>query len=66
MVREHGVDARVPMCLRVLLSVNTPRSQAEIRHVYARGAAELRPDLTHASAEATYSGTDRAPQRVRR
>jgi chorismate mutase len=48
MVREHGADARVPRCLRVLLLVNTTRSQAEVRHVYLRGAAVLRPDLTPA------------------
>jgi chorismate mutase len=45
MVREHGGDARVPNCLRVLLLVNTTVPQAEIRHVYLRGAAGLRPDL---------------------
>jgi len=46
MVREHGADARVPRCLRVLLLVNTTRPQAAIRHVYLRDAAVLRPDLT--------------------
>jgi chorismate mutase len=46
MVREHGADSRVPRCLRVLLLVNTTRSQAEIRHVYLHDAAVLRPDLT--------------------
>jgi chorismate mutase len=46
MVREHGGDARVARCLRVLLLVNTSRPQAEIRHVYLRDAAVLRPDLT--------------------
>ena len=45
MVREHGGDARVPNCLRVLLLVNTTATQADIRHVYLREAAELRPDL---------------------
>ncbi len=45
MVREHGGDAGVPNCLRVLLLVNTTTTQSEIRHVYLRGAAELRPDL---------------------
>jgi chorismate mutase len=46
MVREHGADARVGRCLRVLLLVNTTRPQAAIRHVYLRDAAVLRPDLT--------------------
>jgi chorismate mutase len=49
MVREHGADARVSRCLRVLLLVNTLRSQAEVRHVYLRGAEVLRPDLTSTS-----------------
>ena len=49
MVREHGADARVPRCLRVLLLVNTPRSQADVHHVYLRGAEVLRPDLTSTS-----------------
>lgn len=46
MVREHGGDTRVDRCLRVLLLVNTIRSQAEVRHAYLRGAASLRPDLS--------------------
>jgi chorismate mutase len=45
MVREHGGDVRVPNCLRVLLLVNTTRRQSDVRHVYLRGAVELRPDL---------------------
>ncbi len=45
MVREHGGDVRVARCLRVLLLVNTTRRQPDIRHVYLRGAVELRPDL---------------------
>ncbi len=45
MVSEHGGDTSVPRCLRVLLLCNTIRSQSEIRHVYLRGAAALRPDL---------------------
>ena len=45
MVREHGGDARVARCLRVLLLVNTTLRQSEVRHVYLREAASLRPDL---------------------
>jgi chorismate mutase len=44
-VREHGGDDRVPRCLRILLMVNTTRSQSDVRHVYLREAAVLRPDL---------------------
>jgi chorismate mutase len=49
MVRESGGDAGVERCLRVLLLWNTTRSQAAIRHVYLRGAAVLRPDLSRAT-----------------
>ncbi len=43
--REIPVPGSLPRCVRVLLHWNTSRSQAEIRHVYLRGAAGLRPDL---------------------
>ena len=45
MVREHGGDARIPMCLRVLLLVNTTLRQSDVRHAYLRDAVALRPDL---------------------
>jgi len=45
MVREHGGDPRVPRCIRVLLLWNTTHTQREIRHVYLRDAAVLRPDV---------------------
>jgi chorismate mutase len=46
MVREHGGDAVLTNCLRVLLLLNTDLAQADVRHVYLRGARALRPDLT--------------------
>jgi chorismate mutase len=42
---EIPVPGSLPRCVRVLLHWNTDRSQAEVRHVYLRGAAGLRPDL---------------------
>jgi len=42
---EIPVPGSLPRCVRVLLHWNTSRGQAEIRHVYLRGAAALRPDL---------------------
>jgi chorismate mutase len=42
---EMDVPGSLRMCLRILLHVNTDRSQDEISHVYLRGAAVLRPDL---------------------
>ncbi len=43
---DMNVPGSLPMCLRILLHVNTDRSQNEVCHVYLRGAAALRPDLT--------------------
>ena len=40
-----NVPGALPMCLRVMLLVNTSRRQEEIVHVYLRGARVLRPDL---------------------
>ncbi len=45
MVREHAVDRTLARCLRVLLLLNTDLPQAEVQHVYLRGARMLRPDL---------------------
>jgi chorismate mutase len=42
---EIGVPGRLGRCVRVLIHVNTTRSQEEIVHVYLREAATLRPDL---------------------
>jgi chorismate mutase len=42
---EMAVPGSLPMCLRILLHVNTERTQDEICHIYLRGAAVLRPDL---------------------
>ena len=44
-VREHGGATGVSRCVRVLLLWNTDRNQRQIRHVYMREAARLRPDL---------------------
>ena len=43
---EMAVPGSLPMCLRILLHVNTERRQDEVVHVYARGARVLRPDLS--------------------
>ena len=42
---EMSVPDRLGCCIRVMMLVNTEKSQAEIRHVYSGGAALLRPDL---------------------
>jgi len=35
----------MPRVVRLMAHVETPRSRAELRHVYLRGAAALRTDL---------------------
>jgi chorismate mutase len=42
--REIAVPGSVGRCIRVLIHWNTDRSQAEIRHVFLRGARHLRPE----------------------
>lgn len=32
-------------CIRVLMNVNTTKTQAEIKHIYLKEAQKLRPDL---------------------
>jgi chorismate mutase len=41
--REIPVQGSLGRCVRILLHWNTDRSPAEIRHVFLRGARELRP-----------------------
>lgn len=43
---EVPVKGSLERCIRVMVLANTEKSQAEIRHVYLRGAQALRPDLT--------------------
>ena len=43
--REIPVPDSLGKCIRILLHVNTPRSAAEIQHVYIRDAVSLRPIL---------------------
>jgi len=42
---EIAVPGSMPLCIRVLLHVYTPRSRDEIHHVYLHGAQGLRDDL---------------------
>ncbi len=43
--RELDITGATPMCIRVLMHMNTDRTRAELRHVYLAGAAGLRDDL---------------------
>jgi len=46
---EIGVPGRLERCIRVLIHVNTERTQREMVHVYLREAVSLRPDLVSRS-----------------
>ncbi|MEW5551680.1 chorismate mutase [Peribacillus frigoritolerans] len=45
-MKEIPVSNSLPFCIRVMIHVNTTKSQKEILHVYQAGATVLRPDLT--------------------
>jgi chorismate mutase len=42
---EIDVPGAMPRVIRLLAHVETTRSRADLRHVYLRGAAQLRTDL---------------------
>jgi chorismate mutase len=44
-MRELAVPNALPLCVRVMLHVNTAVPQEEIVHIYLEGAKVLRPDL---------------------
>jgi chorismate mutase len=44
-MREMPVPNSLKMCVRIMMHVNTDKSQEEIVHVYLREASALRPDL---------------------
>ncbi len=46
--QEIPVPGRLPRCVRVMMQVNTRRAQDEMRHIYLREAASLRPDIVSA------------------
>ncbi|CAN5230438.1 chorismate mutase [soil metagenome] len=45
--RELDIEgpSAIPLCVRVLAHVHTDRPRAQLRHVYLRGARQLRSDL---------------------
>lgn len=42
------VENSMKKCIRVLLLVNTDKTQKEIKHIYLGRASQLRPDITKA------------------
>ncbi|CAH1218257.1 Chorismate mutase AroH [Paenibacillus plantiphilus] len=45
---EVPVKGSLEKCIRLMVLVNTDKSQDEIEHIYLGGAQALRPDLTKA------------------
>ena len=43
--QELNIDNSLEKCIRLLMLVNTEKTQEEIKHAYLRGAKILRPDL---------------------
>lgn len=44
-MHEMNVEGALPLCIRLLVHVETAKSQKEINHVYLNEAVKLRPDL---------------------
>lgn len=43
--QEMPVIGSLPLCIRLMLHVETDREKSELRHVFLRGATALRPEL---------------------
>lgn len=43
---EIPVEGSLPKCVRLMVTVNTEKSQADIKHVFQKEAKRLRPDLS--------------------
>jgi chorismate mutase len=48
---EMNVPGALQRCVRVLLHVNTTKSAAEIKHVYLKGACQLRPEWAYSDEQ---------------
>jgi len=42
---EINVPGSLAKCIRILVHINTRKSQQEIKHIYLKGAVKLREDL---------------------
>ncbi|MDD4290729.1 MAG: chorismate mutase [Clostridia bacterium] len=45
-VRELCIEDALTMCVRILLFANKQIPKSKVKHIYLRGAAVLRPDLS--------------------
>lgn len=44
-MKAPSVKGALENCIRVLIHINTEKTNADIKHIYLRGAVVLRPDL---------------------
>ncbi len=44
-MKEASIRSALEKCIRVMMHVNTNKSQEEINHIYLEDAVKLRPDL---------------------
>jgi len=49
--QEMPVIGSLPLCIRLMLHIETDRSRTELRHVFLRGATALRPELAEPGDE---------------
>ena len=42
---EMDVPGAMPLCIRILMHVNSEIAQKDIKHIYQNEAVKLRPDL---------------------
>jgi chorismate mutase len=48
---EIPVENSLPLCIRLMVLVNTEKAQNEMQHVYLHGARILRPDIVKAAKQ---------------
>jgi chorismate mutase len=46
---EIPVKPSLPLCIRLMVHINTPKTQKQINHVYLNDAKVLRPDIVSKS-----------------
>ncbi|MGE8204328.1 chorismate mutase [Heyndrickxia sp. NPDC080065] len=44
-MKEINVEGSLPLCIRIMMHINTDKAQQKIHHVYLRNTSILRPDL---------------------
>lgn len=49
--QEMPVIGSLPLCIRLMLHVESDRPKSELRHVFLRGATTLRPELVEPGDE---------------